>query len=266
MDEQQDKDFLAQVAYDDAAALNTRDHIQEHYGSHSQSWYRWVSAHLHARPGMRWLDMGCGPGHLWWRERAHLAAGSKVLLTDLSSGMVAAARHNLDGAGPAFSFTVADSEALPLAAQQFDAVMALGLLDHLPRRAESLAEVRRVLQPGGFFYASAGGRRHLQELERAVQPFLPDVTYGGSAAAFGIENGMAQLEPFFRHVALYLYEDELLFREVEPVVAYVCSEARVGRRLHGELLAAFEAHVATMLADEGVIRVTRQKGLFAAQL
>lgn len=266
MDEQQDKDFLVEVAYDDAAALNTRDHIQEHYGSHRQSWYRWLSSHLHSRPGMRWLDLGCGPGHLWWRERGWLAAGSDVLLTDLSPGMVAAARHNLAGASHAFGFAVADSESLPFSPRQFDAVVALGLLDHLPRLLESLAEVQRVLQPDGFFYASAGGLRHLQELERLVQPFLPDVTYGGRAAAFGIENGMAQLEPFFRHVAVYIYEDELVFREAEPLVAYVFSEAGVRRRLQGDVFAAFKEHLTGMMAEEGVIRVTRQKGLFAAQL
>jgi SAM-dependent methyltransferase len=146
------------------------------------------------------------------------------------------------------------------------AVVALGLLDHLPALDACLAEVARVLEPGGFFYASAGGRWHLQELEALVQPFLPDVTYGGSAGSFGLENGAAWLESRFRHVALYHYDDELVFYEAEPVVSYIRSEARVGRRLQGSLLAALEKKVAGVLAETGAIRVTRQKGLFAAQL
>jgi ubiquinone/menaquinone biosynthesis C-methylase UbiE len=262
----QDKDFLAGEAYDDAAALNTRDNIHEHYGTHPESWYQWVWSHLHARRGMRWLDLGCGPGHLWWRHRGQLPEESQVVLSDLSPGMVAAARDNLAAAGRHFAFTVADSESLPLARDSFDAGVALGLLDHLPQLGSCLGDVRRVLRPGAFFYASAGGRRHLQELEQLVQPFLPDVSYGGSATAFGVENGAAHLERVFRHVVLYHYEDELVFREAEPLVAYVRSEARVGRRLLGPLLAAFERSVTDALATAGTIRVTRQKGLFAAQL
>lgn len=265
-DEQQDKSFLAEEAYDDAAALNSRDNIQAHYGSHPVAWYDWIWSHLHAREGMRWLDLGCGPGHLWWRQRGRLPTDSSVLLTDYSPGMVAAARSNLAGAGEQFYFATADGEALPVAGASLTAVVALGVLDHLPALDACLAEVARVLQPGGFLYASAGGRRHLRELEALVQPFLPDVSYGGSADAFGLENGAGWLAPRFRHVAVYHYEDELVFYEAEPVVAYIRSEARVGRRLRGPLLAALESHIAGVLAAESAIRVTRQKGLFAAQL
>lgn len=266
MDEQQDKSFLVEEAYDDAAALNTRDHIQEHYGTHPLPWYDWVWSHLHLRPGMRWLDLGCGPAHLWWRRRGWLPPESYILLTDLSAGMVATAKHNLDGVSAALEFTVADSETLPAASHSVDAVIALGLLDHLPHLTVSLREIRRVLRPHGFLYASCGGRRHLQELEGLVQPFVPEPSYGGDPEAFGLENGTLRLAPFFRHVARYDYEDQLVFREVEPLFAYVCSEAATGTNLHGASAAAFRDHVERLLAEEGPIRITRHKGLFAAQL
>jgi ubiquinone/menaquinone biosynthesis C-methylase UbiE len=265
-DRQQDKEFLAQEAYDDAAALNTREHIQDHYGSHQEPWHQWLWAHMHSRPGMRWLDLGCGPAHLWWKQVGLLPEGCRVLLSDLSPGMVRAARTNLPGAAPTFSFLVADTEALPLAGQRFDAVVALGLLDHLPQLDAVLRQVRRLLRPEGFFYASAGGRRHLHELEALVRPFLPEASYGGESAAFGLENGAALLERHFRHVALYPYEDELVFRELEPLIAYARSEAGAAQRLQGPRLAAFKEWLANRLSEEGVIRVTRQKGLFAAQL
>lgn len=265
-DQQQDKEFLAQEAYDDAAALNTREHIQEHYGSHQEPWHRWLWEHMHSRPGMRWLDLGCGPAHLWWKQAGVLPEDSRVVLTDLSPGMVRAARTNLPGAGPTFAFLVGDSEALPLAGGQFDAIVALGLLDHLPQLDAVLQQVRRLLRPHGFFYASAGGRRHLMELEALVRPFLPEASYGGESAAFGLENGAERLERAFRHVALYPYEDELVFREVEPLIAYARSEAGAARQLRGERLAGFRQSLSAILKDSGAIRVTRQKGLFAAQL
>lgn len=265
-DRQQDKTFLAEEAYEDAAALNTREHIQAHYGSHQEPWHDWLWAHMHSRPAMRWLDLGCGPAHLWWKQAGVLPEGSRVVLSDLSPGMVQAARRNLPGAGPTFAFLVTDGEALPLVAGQFDAIVALGLLDHLPQLDAVLQQVRRLLRADGFFYASAGGRRHLVELEALVRPFLPEASYGGESAAFGLENGTEQLERYFRHVVLYPYEDELVFREVEPMVAYARSEAGAARQLRGERLAAFRQSLASLLAEAGAIRVTRQKGLFAAQL
>lgn len=264
MDDNQDKEQLAGEAYAGAERLNTRLHIQDHYGTSATPWFRWVFDHFRLWPDIRILDVGSGPGHVWWRNVQQLPADVHLFLADLSPGMVEIARDNLAGAEVAASFLTGDCERLPFAAASIDAVVALGVLDHLPDIVQGLAEVWRVLRPGGTFYVSSGGHTHLQEIEEMVSPFLPEVTYGGTSEQFGLENAPSRLSTHFTSVQPYDFRDTLCFYEVEPIVAYVRSEGQVAEKLNGPTLAAFRAAVEEQLAAQGEIRVTRAKGLFVA--
>lgn len=264
METGQDKEHLLQEAYADTGPLNTRLHIQEHYGTAPISWFEWVFARLALRSGMRVLDVGCGPGHVWWRNSQHLPAGVQLLLGDLSPGMLGAARDNLGGAVLSAFFFVGDGERLPFAADSVDAVVALGVFDHLPDLPQGLAEVARVLRPGGTFHVSAGGRSHLQEIEDLVSGYLDNAIYGGESEQFGLANAPAQLAGYFSAVERHDYEDTLLFREVEPIMAYVVSERRVAQALDESALADLRATIEGQLASRGELRVTRHKGVFLA--
>lgn len=262
---QQSKRYLAEEAYASTGKLNTRLHIQEHYGTGPVPWFQWVFERLRFPPEGRILDVGSGPGHVWWRNSQQLPAEIGFYLGDLSGGMVAAARDNLAGAAIRAFFLCMDGEWLPFASACFEAVVALGVVDHFPDHQQGLAELGRVLRPGGTLYVSGGGRTHLQEIEEVVAPFLPEIEYGGAHDRFGLENGVARLAPYFSQVERYMFEDTLCFHEVEPIVAYVRSEGEVAERLKGKLLAAFTADLEKRLADQGEIQVTRQKGLFVAR-
>jgi len=95
-------------------------------------------------PGLRLLDVACGPGFV---AAAAAARGARAVGIDFSSSMVALARR----AHPAVEFRQADAEALPFPDADFDAVVcAFGIL-HFPRPAAAIAEACRVLRPGGTF-------------------------------------------------------------------------------------------------------------------
>jgi ubiquinone/menaquinone biosynthesis C-methylase UbiE len=97
------------------------------------------------RPGMRLLDCGCGPGTIT-EGLAAAVAPAQVVGVDREPGQVAlAGARGIRGA----SFVAADATALPFEDGAFDAVHAHALLEHLPRRAEAVAEMQRVLAPGG---------------------------------------------------------------------------------------------------------------------
>jgi ubiquinone/menaquinone biosynthesis C-methylase UbiE len=179
--------------------------------------------------------------------------------------MVQAARRNLARDGRHFTFSVADAQAIPFKAACFDAIIAYGVFDHVPHRQQTFAEILRVLKPGGRLYASAGGQTHLQQIEALVRPFVSEADYGGDPDRFGLENGLALLSPWFTAVRRLLYQDVLVFRQVEPIVAYVLSEAEVKCALVDDKLARFIAFVQREMARRGEIRVTVDKGIFAAR-
>jgi glycogen(starch) synthase len=93
-------------------------------------------------PRLKILDAGGGPGRL----ACPLAARHDVTLCDISADMLAEARARCpDGV----RFVQADAGALPFGDGEFDAVLALDLLVHLPDLASAVSELARVVRPGG---------------------------------------------------------------------------------------------------------------------
>ena len=93
-------------------------------------------------PGTRLLDVATGPGHLPARaaERGAVPVG-----VDVADAMVTRARELY----PMLEFHRGDAEELPFADAEFDAVTANFLLPHLARPERAMAELVRVLAPGG---------------------------------------------------------------------------------------------------------------------
>ncbi len=102
-------------------------------------------------PGRRYgrvLEVGAGTGffllNLW---QAGFVAEAHA--TDLSPGMLAACGANARRLGCDLRTTAGDAEALPYADGAFDMVVGHAFLHHLPDYASAIAEIGRVLRPGG---------------------------------------------------------------------------------------------------------------------
>lgn len=88
------------------------------------------------------LDVGCGEGQV-----ARLAAGSRVVGVDPAWAQISVARER--AGGPAYAQAAA--AALPFPATSFDAVVACLVFEHITDVDTAIAEVARVLRPGGRF-------------------------------------------------------------------------------------------------------------------
>ncbi|WP_406089245.1 class I SAM-dependent methyltransferase [Streptomyces sp. NBC_01013] len=105
-------------------------------------------AALGLRPGDAVLDAGCGTGRAMPALRAAVGAGGIVLGADLTAAMLeSAARAGRGGSGLLIQ---ADAARLPLRPRTLDAVFAAGLISHLSRPGPDLAELARVVRPGGL--------------------------------------------------------------------------------------------------------------------
>ena len=111
---------------------------------------------LELRPGMRLLELGCGPGRLAI-EIKRASPSVTIDAVDIDASMIARARRN--AAELDIAFHRADITALPDLGT-FDRVYSTMVFHHLSPSAkhEALATARRVLRPGGTFVVGDFGR------------------------------------------------------------------------------------------------------------
>jgi len=114
------------------------------------------------------LDLGCGDGQL--TERI-VAAGANVTGIDASSKMVAAARAR------GIAAEEGSAESLPFPDQTFDAVFSNAVLHWVRGQDSMMAEVCRVLRPGGRFVAEMGGHGNIAAIRVAFAAVLARLGY-----------------------------------------------------------------------------------------
>ena len=144
-------------------------------------WKREMIDWLRPTPGMTLLDVAGGTGDIALRARARIGDGGRVVVCDLSPGMVEAGRERAWNRGVlrGIDWLVGDAEALPLGARSVDAYTIAFGIRNLTHIEHALAEARRVLKPGGRFLclefspAQPPGLRRLYALYSfAVIPLL----------------------------------------------------------------------------------------------
>jgi SAM-dependent methyltransferase len=153
------------------------------------------------------LEVGAGPGELAARVSAEL--GAEVRAVDISPRMVELAR------GRGVVAQVGDVQSLPFGDGEFDCAIAAWMLYHVPDVDRALAELARVLRPGGRLVAVTNGLDHLSELRELVG--LPERTL----TAFSGENGA---ELLLRHFASVEERDTggtIRFPDRQAVLAYI---------------------------------------------
>ena len=116
-------------------------------------------------PGDRVLDVACGTGAVALAAARRVGPQGHVTGVDLAPAMAARARENAAAAGVTnATFLQMDAEALEFPGESFTAALSgLGLF-FLPDMPRGLAEIARVLQPGGRLAFTAFGKGFLEPL------------------------------------------------------------------------------------------------------
>jgi SAM-dependent methyltransferase len=173
------------------------------------------------------LDVGCGNGR-YLAELGRRGHRGPLIGTDISEGMLKAARQQ---AGGARVFT-SEASALPLGDGVAGLVLAMHMLYHVQRPAKALAELGRVLKPGGRLVVALNDADHLHELRtacgRAAEEMgLPDGTFG-FGERLRLDDGEKLLHGLFSNVARHDLAGELVVDAAYPVAAYLKSMEHVG--------------------------------------
>ena len=148
------------------------------YDKVAESWWsddiRWVRTLKNLVPGrLRWfdrqidwqgkavLDLGCAGGFM---AEALAARGANVTGIDPAEGAIDAARAHARKGGLRIGYDVGVGEALPYDTASFDAVVCVDVLEHVADLHRVMAEVARVLRPGGLFLFDTINRNPLARL------------------------------------------------------------------------------------------------------
>ena len=162
-----------------------------------------------ARPA-RVLEVGCGWGGLAARIASELHA--EVVAVDSSPRMVELARaRGVDA-------RVGDVQELQFADGEFDCVTANWMLYHVPDLERALAELARVVRPGGRLVAATNGLRHLEELWQLVGRRREE-----EPVRFLAENAEVPLARHFVRVQRVDLESTVLFDDAGAVRGYIAS-------------------------------------------
>jgi SAM-dependent methyltransferase len=116
-------------------------------GERSIAGYRLSEALVHLPARGRLLEVGCGAGR-YLRALRDLRPGLALVGCDVSRAALARLREG----APEIETRLASGDSLPAADAEFDAVLAIDVLEHVGDPGRLLAEVHRVLAPGGVLH------------------------------------------------------------------------------------------------------------------
>jgi demethylmenaquinone methyltransferase/2-methoxy-6-polyprenyl-1,4-benzoquinol methylase len=128
-------------------------------------WKAFTVRHADVRPGTRVLDIAGGTGDLALRFARQAGPTGQVWLTDINGSMLREGRNRLLDAGLLIPIVQCDAEALPFPADYFDVVTVAFGLRNMTHKDRALAEMRRVMRPGG--------RLLVLEFSRVWAPLAP---------------------------------------------------------------------------------------------
>jgi SAM-dependent methyltransferase len=135
-----------EIRFDDGAAY------ERYMGKWSQQVGEAFLAWLAPPPGWRWLDVGCGNG-AFTQLLIDSCQPASVSGVDPSEAQIAFARERFTSSGA--QFQVGDAMALPFPSNSFDAAVMPLVIFFVPEPAQGVAEMARVVCPGGSVSAYA---------------------------------------------------------------------------------------------------------------
>lgn len=251
--------------YKTATNLDIRIELHRRYSINEKGWFPWLYEQLCFKGVKEILEIGCGNGEMWQYSRRSDLKGRKIILSDISSGMIQDAKAQLEKKFPdCFLYKVMDGQALELKSKSMDFVIANHVLFYMKDLKKALEEVNRVLKVNGTFYCSAYGKNHMKEITELVQEFdsrirLSDVNL---YEQFGLENGEQRLKQVFAVVEFRTYKDGLIVDKAEPLIDYVLSCHGNQRELLDGHTDEFKRFLMDKIKRHGSIQITKEAGVF----
>ena len=119
------------------------------------------------------LDIGCGDERSIGNDLFLSRYFSQLICADVNREGLKELKKTLDSYGLDAVYMVTDARSLPIADEALDGVSAFSVIEHLPRQAEFVKEVKRVLKEGSLFILQFPNKRFPIEVHTGI--FFPSV-------------------------------------------------------------------------------------------
>lgn len=250
--------------YSDSRKLAARARLNSEYTITETPWFAWVAQQLPLKTNDRVLDVGCGPAWFWEYAAGHHPYGLDLVLTDMSQGMVdeAVARCQALRFG-SVKGQQADASVLPFDDGAFDAVIAMHMLYHVPDPAVAIAEMHRVLKPGGVLAVTTNGANNMRGLYELTTVF-GSAPSDPAAAAFGYNAAEKLLHDRFGNVKKAQHPARMRITDPEVVFLALTSYPPGDTASEAQLAAFREAIDQAFQRSNGVLEVEKETGLFVS--
>ena len=245
--------------------LNIRSNLHS-YNINKVDFDKWCFDQINFPSDARVLELGCGTGKFWLKNKENIDKSLDITLSDFSRSMLKIAKDKLKEVDYKFKYEEINMENIPFEDNSFDVVIAEHMIYFAPNVEKALSEIRRVLKTGGVLYASANSCETMAELNKLVEKFDSSlgIDNNGYSTRFELENGEGVLKKHFNKVEVEILEGKIIVDQAEPVVSYKASTIQGSSILVGEKKKEFTKYLEEYIEKNGDISITTKTCMFKA--
>ena len=221
--------------------LLTRIDIHEKYGTHNID--QWTTEVLQPRPGMKILDVGCGAGKQCFLYSDATSRRASIIGGDFSAELLDRARARNLERGDHCEFIFLDfNKHFDFPDNSFDLLSSAFAIYYASDLKFTFGEARRVLKPGGRLFVTGP----LPENKKMFYDIIREATHKpippmpGSSRFKGEIYGT--IEGLFTSTQLLLFENPIVFPQVEPFMDYTQASLSEDRKLWSSMFNGHEEY------------------------
>lgn len=252
--------------YKSAENFNLRTKLHS-YNINKTDWNNWCFNQMKFPSKARVLELGCGTGELWLKNKESVNSEWNVTLSDFSSSMLESTKERLQSVGQNFLYKEIDAQNIPYEDEIFDVVIARHMLYLVPDIEKALSEIKRVLAKDGIFYVATNSCEAMKELNNLIEKFdsTLELHNNGMCYRFQLENGQALLEKYFSEVKVEVLEGKIVTSDVDAIVSYKASSIKGTSVLVGKKKDDFRKYIDDYIKKNREISITTKACIFEAK-
>lgn len=245
--------------------LNARKNLHS-YNINKIDWDKWCYKQIDFKKNSRVLEIGCGTGKLWEKNKEDIDETLDITVSDFSKNMLKIAKQKLKAIDRKFNFQEINAENIPYDDNTFDIVIAEHMIYLVPNMEQALSEIKRVLVPGGVFYVTSNSNESMKELNELVNDFDSNsgLNSNGYSTRFELENGKEILKKYFNKVDVEILDGKIIVDNPKPIVEYKASTIQGASILVGEKKKEFTKYIQDYIDKNKQISITTKTCMFKA--